>query len=367
MVMQIRNIDDLDLTEITIFKGPKIYLTGYHPADEMQQILEDNDIVTIANLLPQKESSLEARVLHFPIKDYSIPEDIKKFHLLIDKLLDNLSCTNILIHCASGHGRTGMVAMGMLMNIFKENSLDDILEKVREYRSILDTDEQFEFVREYKKQFCQNREKESNNKSDDVSVIPLTFPEQKFPDIDVAEIILSNKKKLKIIQYSSCINRFVERPDFAYDDGGESAFLEKVIDIIKQAIDKYPKTIGYGNHIIYSKTTGIGIIVDYEKLSDEQNNFTIVGVLPIIKYDIFADMNSCISDSERFVLEKKTDDKSKQIISAIEELIKKWYYMNLDRATCMMGYDMIMECGFCVYMDGRKLYDYIFEYFVIID
>ena len=57
------------------------------------------------------ENRVPAQRICFPIPDYGIPEDIEGFYTLVRKVAEQLkSGENLLVHCAGGIGRTGMLA-----------------------------------------------------------------------------------------------------------------------------------------------------------------------------------------------------------------------------------------------------------------
>jgi hypothetical protein len=58
-----------------------------------------------------KERMIPVERICFPVPDYGTPEDIKGFYALARKVADRLkSNENLLVHCAGGVGRTGMLA-----------------------------------------------------------------------------------------------------------------------------------------------------------------------------------------------------------------------------------------------------------------
>ena len=92
------------------------------------------------------------RTLYYPIKDYSIPTDIPKFNRLIEVILTLLTQkSNVLVHCHGGHGRTGIVVVGCFIRLGK--TTNDAFAIVNKVRSVIDTDEQFEFLYDYE-EYC---------------------------------------------------------------------------------------------------------------------------------------------------------------------------------------------------------------------
>ena len=81
----------------------------------------------------------------FPIPDYGIPEDAEELDRLLDKIRALLEQgESVVIHCAGGHGRTGMVAILLLARMGVE--LSEAVRRVRSAGSGPDTAEQRRFL-----------------------------------------------------------------------------------------------------------------------------------------------------------------------------------------------------------------------------
>ena len=88
------------------------------------------------------------KVVHYPIEDYQVPKDIPAFNRIIEGILTCLkNKNNVLVHCHGGHGRTGMIAVGCFVRLGK--SVDEAYQYIKKIRSIIDTDEQFNFLDKY--------------------------------------------------------------------------------------------------------------------------------------------------------------------------------------------------------------------------
>lgn len=95
--------------------------------------------------------------IHYEIEDSKIPTDMKSFREFIN-LLVSLKDHNLYIHCRGGHGRSGVVAACLLINMgySNEDALDIVSKshKTREYipnYPCPQTEEQILFVKSYSK------------------------------------------------------------------------------------------------------------------------------------------------------------------------------------------------------------------------
>lgn len=85
------------------------------------------------------------RTQQFPIADFSVPP-VDALHLLASQLASDLhSGTKVLVHCAAGIGRTGLVATATLVALGM--SLDAATAVIRAAGSEAETDEQRELLR----------------------------------------------------------------------------------------------------------------------------------------------------------------------------------------------------------------------------
>jgi protein-tyrosine phosphatase len=65
-----------------------------------------------------KENNLKWKDILYPIKDYSAPKDYTSFNTLIETILDKLkSGEKIMVSCGFGIGRSGTIAVGLLMKL----------------------------------------------------------------------------------------------------------------------------------------------------------------------------------------------------------------------------------------------------------
>jgi protein-tyrosine phosphatase len=94
------------------------------------------------------------QVQHFPIIDNSIPQcnQMKDFDSLEQEIWDHVKKDNVLIHCAGGCGRTGIVAAGLLIKVRIARSSEEAIRKVREVRKCsVENDIQEWFLEKYHK------------------------------------------------------------------------------------------------------------------------------------------------------------------------------------------------------------------------
>ncbi|WP_375341845.1 protein-tyrosine phosphatase family protein [Luteolibacter soli] len=85
--------------------------------------------------------------MEFPIRDRSVPEDLTAFLALLDRIAGLLHrpTTVVAIHCAAGVGRTGTVAVSLLIRIGL--APDDALAVIEHAGSEPETTRQLAFAR----------------------------------------------------------------------------------------------------------------------------------------------------------------------------------------------------------------------------
>ncbi len=145
--------------------GHNIYMSAKPTEKNLEKyinFMKTNGVGTVIPLLPiqdiyriygfdllevYEDSNLE--VIHFPIEDFSTPDDLNLFDYFINDVGESLQRTNILIHCSAGLGRTGLVTAALLVKYNKYDS-QKAIEIVRKSRwGTVETPEQEKFLAQY--------------------------------------------------------------------------------------------------------------------------------------------------------------------------------------------------------------------------
>jgi atypical dual specificity phosphatase len=124
---------------------------GWCRTNSVDEIVCLVDSEEIAEKSPDYAALLEAGTLpipveQFPIPDYGVPMDIKGLADLARRVVEKLRAgRKIVLHCAAGHGRTGMFAVMVLLA--SGMSLESALEDVKAAGSAPETAEQRELLK----------------------------------------------------------------------------------------------------------------------------------------------------------------------------------------------------------------------------
>lgn len=112
---------------------------GYPLQDQVNELIKEGvaiflDLTTPEDKLPRYTTSNSSIYINYPIPDGSTPsKSILKLLLLIrDYILEN---RRIYIHCKGGHGRSGMVAAGLLCLLNDISPYDSIKHITESHRS----------------------------------------------------------------------------------------------------------------------------------------------------------------------------------------------------------------------------------------
>lgn len=92
-----------------------------------------------------ENASLPCERICFPIPDFGVPDDSEKFRALAHALADRLrNADRLVIHCGAGIGRTGTLAVCVLLALGEQ--LGDALRTVEAAESHPETSEQISLV-----------------------------------------------------------------------------------------------------------------------------------------------------------------------------------------------------------------------------
>lgn len=93
-----------------------------------------------------EQERIPGELWRFPIPDYGIPDDAEALDCLLAKIRELLEQgESVVVHCAGGHGRTGMLAILLLTHLGIE--LDEATRRVAQAGSGPDTKAQRQFLR----------------------------------------------------------------------------------------------------------------------------------------------------------------------------------------------------------------------------
>lgn len=145
--------------QIYVFPGPFAHRVENFALDQLQHAT----IRLVVNLTSQEEwaktqgakqqelyNTQHIAYIHYPIKDYGVPQDIVGFTALVNSLHEQLiSGLNIGIHCIGGIGRSGLLTASLLHK--QGFDIDEIFEYMSEYRgrNMPDTSQQIAWFKEY--------------------------------------------------------------------------------------------------------------------------------------------------------------------------------------------------------------------------
>jgi protein-tyrosine phosphatase len=105
----------------TIYFGP-VFLSD----DERDALFADLDAKSVTTVwnVQDDQSSHDEEARHFkaaiwsPIDDFDLPDDREKFVRDLDRVLALLQAgQNVYVHCAAGHGRTGLALASILVRL----------------------------------------------------------------------------------------------------------------------------------------------------------------------------------------------------------------------------------------------------------
>lgn len=114
-------------------KGKALF--GSYPSEKSVRELEENGVRYFVNLTygdedKIKEYHTQYELIHYRIKDRSVPDDLltfSKFIIHLSEIIKSLSPSEkIYIHCKGGHGRSGLVVACLVCYIFDISPFDSL-------------------------------------------------------------------------------------------------------------------------------------------------------------------------------------------------------------------------------------------------
>jgi len=129
------------------------------PLDDFVSALREDNVRHVVCLVSDEEiyqksptyhaainqQQIPGEIWRFPIPDYGIPRDQEELDLLLDRTCELLEQgRSVVIHCAAGHGRTGIVAILLLARMGVE--LGEATRRVKTAGSGPDTEAQRQFL-----------------------------------------------------------------------------------------------------------------------------------------------------------------------------------------------------------------------------
>lgn len=114
-------------------KGKALF--GSYPSERSVKELEDNGVRFFVNLTygdedKIKEYHTDYEIIHYRIKDRSVPDDLlsfSKFIIQLSEIIKNLNSSEMIyIHCKGGHGRSGLVVACLVCYIFNISPFDSL-------------------------------------------------------------------------------------------------------------------------------------------------------------------------------------------------------------------------------------------------
>lgn len=127
--------------------------TSFKTVEDYIDHLKKEKVKTIVVLLTSLEEfglirtykKAGLNVIHFPITDFSIPDDMKELSATLHQIRKSLKKHNVAMHCYGGNGRTGLVVASMLVQMGV--AAQKAISFVRKYRpEAIETSQQERFI-----------------------------------------------------------------------------------------------------------------------------------------------------------------------------------------------------------------------------
>lgn len=94
------------------------------------------------------KNRIPAKLWRHDVPDYGLPEDAETLNRIIDRIRECLNdCQSVVIHCAAGCGRTGMIAILLLTRMGLP--LELAIQTIRLAGAEPDTQAQWDFVQDH--------------------------------------------------------------------------------------------------------------------------------------------------------------------------------------------------------------------------
>jgi protein-tyrosine phosphatase len=94
------------------------------------------------------QNRIPAKLWRYDVPDYGLPENTETLNRMIDGIRECLNdCQSVVIHCAAGCGRTGMIAILLLTRIGLP--LEIAIQTIRLAGAEPDTQAQWDFVQKH--------------------------------------------------------------------------------------------------------------------------------------------------------------------------------------------------------------------------
>lgn len=159
----------------------------YGPLSEFLEAIRDAGVTHILCLVSHEEiaekspdylkairsNGIPASITRFDIPDYGLPDDPDELRTILHQIRKRLDDSeSVVIHCAGGHGRTGMVATLLLMEMGL--SIDHAVDLVEAAGSAPDTEAQAEFLEQWQHRSTHDQQPPLDRREESTSpILPL--------------------------------------------------------------------------------------------------------------------------------------------------------------------------------------------------
>lgn len=143
----------------SLFMTPKPPFAEFTTVWEYVEYLKSRGVKTLITFLTDQELKysqspfvaiyeMEFDFIHFPIRDFQVPDDMYDFHRTIYDVRKALKRHSVAAHCFGGNGRTGLFVAGLFIQMGM--SAQEAISFVRSYRpEAIENSKQEEYLVEY--------------------------------------------------------------------------------------------------------------------------------------------------------------------------------------------------------------------------